>query len=225
MRFSGFVSLGASGCGIHPLYGPTASGAEPQRGHEVRGCRHDPEPPRPAPAQRADLRHHRRRGRRRAGLQVGRCAARIDPQHARHATGPATGQVVELDAEYRLVRIKDNEVVFKAWSNSQAPITWSARPVSLARPTATRAPQSTRRTTPPVPWPIRSKRASPPSCPTLKAGLGRRAKRCGGDAAAEGCVLSIGHYPSPCPSPNGRGDAFATGTAALPLPAMGEGWG
>jgi len=37
--------------------------------------------------------------------------------------GAATGQVVELDAEYRLVRIKDNEVVFKAYSNAQATYT------------------------------------------------------------------------------------------------------
>ena len=34
--------------------------------------------------------------------------------------GASTGQIIELDAEYRLVRIKDNEVVFKGWSNSQA---------------------------------------------------------------------------------------------------------
>ena len=34
--------------------------------------------------------------------------------------GAATGQTLELDAEYRLVRLKDNEIVFKAWSTSQA---------------------------------------------------------------------------------------------------------
>jgi LPS-assembly lipoprotein len=35
-------------------------------------------------------------------------------------TGAPTGQVLQLDAEYRLIRLKDNEAVFKAWSTAEA---------------------------------------------------------------------------------------------------------
>ena len=38
LRLRGLLSSAPGGCGLHPLYAPTASGAEPQRGHEDRGC-------------------------------------------------------------------------------------------------------------------------------------------------------------------------------------------
>ena len=60
---------------------------------------------------------------------------------------------------------------------------------------------------------------------------------------AEGCGITIAHYPSPCPSLQarlgelatqsvrirkrmrmGRGDALSTAASGLPLP-LGEGWG
>jgi LPS-assembly lipoprotein len=116
----GFVSLGISGCGIHPLYGPTASGenlSEVMKSVDVATI-----PSRPGLRLRNELIF---------GTTGGGAAAapvyRLDVA-LRESTrnmlvtqqGLSTGQVVELDAEYRLVRIKDNEVVFKAWSNSQA---------------------------------------------------------------------------------------------------------
>ncbi len=35
-------------------------------------------------------------------------------------TGAPTGQILQLDAEFRLVRIKDNETVFKGYSTAEA---------------------------------------------------------------------------------------------------------
>jgi len=116
----GFVSLSVSGCGIHPLYGPTSSGenlSEVMKSVDVATI-----------ASRPGL---RLRNELIFGTTGGGAAAapvyRLDVA-LRESTrntlvtqqGLATGQVVELDAEYRLVRLKDNEVVFKAWSNSQA---------------------------------------------------------------------------------------------------------
>ena len=35
-------------------------------------------------------------------------------------TGAPTGQILQLDAEFRVVRIKDNEPMFKGYSTSEA---------------------------------------------------------------------------------------------------------
>jgi LPS-assembly lipoprotein len=35
-------------------------------------------------------------------------------------TGAPTSQILQLDAEFRLVRIKDNETVFKGYSTAEA---------------------------------------------------------------------------------------------------------
>ncbi len=119
IALAGLVSLGAGGCGIHPLYGPTASGAnlsDVMKAVDVATI-----PSRSGQRLRNELIF---------GTTGGGAAAapiyRLDVA-LRETTrntlvtqqGLATGQVVELDAEYRLVRIKD-KVVFKAYSNSQA---------------------------------------------------------------------------------------------------------
>ncbi len=116
----GLVSLGSSGCGIHPLYGPTASGeslGEVMKSVDV--------------ATIGGRTGQRLRNELIFGTTGGGAALapvyRLDValrETARNTLvtqqGLATGMVVELDAEYRLVRIKDNEVVFKGWSNSQS---------------------------------------------------------------------------------------------------------
>jgi LPS-assembly lipoprotein len=119
----GLVSLGAGGCGFHPLYGETASGAnlsEVMKSVDV--------------ATIGGRTGQRLRNELIFGTTGGNAAAapiyRLDialRESVRNTLvttqGAATGATVELDAEYRLVRIKDNEVVFKAWSNSQASYT------------------------------------------------------------------------------------------------------
>ena len=120
IAFAGLVSLGAGGCGIHPLYGPTASGAdlsEVMKTVDVAAIK--------------SRTGQRLRNELIFGTTGGGAAAapiyRLDValrETIRNTLvtqqGAATGQTVELDAEYRLVRLKDNEVVFKGWSTSQA---------------------------------------------------------------------------------------------------------
>ncbi len=120
LAFAGLVALGAGGCGIHPLYGPTASGAnlsDIMKTIDVANI-----PSRTGQRVRNELIF--------ANTSGGAAAAavyRLDVA-VREATrntlvtaqGASTGDIIELDAEYRLVRLKDNEVVFKGWSNAQA---------------------------------------------------------------------------------------------------------
>ncbi len=120
---AGLVSLGAGGCGFHPLYGPTASGAnlsEVMKTVDVAtiGSR---------PGQR--LRNELIFGTQGGGAPAAP-AYRLEValrESVRNTLvtqqGAATGQVVELDAEYRLVRLKDKEVVFKGYSSAQATYT------------------------------------------------------------------------------------------------------
>jgi LPS-assembly lipoprotein len=116
----GLVSIGAGGCGFQPLYGSTSSGAnlaDVMKSVDIATI-----PGRPGQRLRNELIY---------GTTGGGGAAapvyRLDValrETTRNALvtqqGLATSQIVELDAEYRLVRISDNEIVFKAWSNSQA---------------------------------------------------------------------------------------------------------
>ncbi len=120
VALAGLLSLGAGGCGFHPLYGPTASGAnlsDVMKTVDVAMI-----PSRPGQRLRNELIFGTTGG--------GAAAAPIYRLEValRETTrntlvtqqGAPTGQVVELDAEYRLVRIKDAEVVFKGYSNAQA---------------------------------------------------------------------------------------------------------
>jgi LPS-assembly lipoprotein len=118
--FAGFMSLGAGGCGFHPLYGPTASGANltevmktvqvapinSRTGQRVRnelifGTTGGGEPL--APLYRLDI-----------ALREGVRNTLVTQ------AGNPTGAILQLDAEYRLVRLKDNETVFKAYSTAEA---------------------------------------------------------------------------------------------------------
>jgi LPS-assembly lipoprotein len=120
VAIAGLVSLGTGACGFHPLYGPTASGADlsdvmktvdvatiPSRtGQRLRnelifGTTGGNAPL--APIYRLDV------------------ALKETPRNELVTqAGLVTGQVISLDAEYRLVRIKDNAVVFKGYSSAQA---------------------------------------------------------------------------------------------------------
>jgi LPS-assembly lipoprotein len=123
IAFAGLVSLSAGGCGFHPLYGTTASGAnldEVMKSVDVATI-----PGRTGQRLRNELIFGTTGGGERAPVQY-----RLDValrEGARNTLitqqGAATGQTIELDAEYRLVRIKDNEVVYKGYSSTQASYT------------------------------------------------------------------------------------------------------
>lgn len=117
---AGFLALMTSGCGFHPLYGPTASGANlsdvmktvqvseirSRTGQRLRnelifGTTGGGEPS--APIYRLDI----------ALKETTRNSLVTQ-------TGAVTGSVLQLDAEFRLVRIKDNQTVFKGYSTAQA---------------------------------------------------------------------------------------------------------
>lgn len=117
---AGLLSLGASGCGFHPMYGTTASGTNltdvmksvqvatiPSRtGQRLRnelifGTTGGGEPL--APVYRLDI------------------ALRETVRNTLvTTTGAPTGQILQLDAEFRIVRIKDNETLFKGYGTAEA---------------------------------------------------------------------------------------------------------
>jgi LPS-assembly lipoprotein len=118
--FAGLLSLGAGGCGFHPLYGPTASGAnlsEVMRTVEVANI-----PSRTGQQVRNELIFGTTGGN--GGLPPVYRLEVVLREAVRNAlittSGLPTSAILQLDAEYRLVRIKDNEVVFKAYSTSEA---------------------------------------------------------------------------------------------------------
>jgi LPS-assembly lipoprotein len=120
VAIAGLLSLGAAGCGFHPLYGPTASGAN--LGEVMKTVDVATIPSRSGQRLRNELIFGTTGGG--GGLPP---VYRLDVvlrESVRNTlvnvTGAPTGQVMELDAEYRLVRIKDNQVVFKAYSTAQA---------------------------------------------------------------------------------------------------------
>ncbi|MGO8951913.1 MAG: hypothetical protein ACLPWS_15540 [Rhodomicrobium sp.] len=120
VAFAGLLSFGTGGCGFHPLYGPTASGArldDVMKSIEVATI-----PSRPGQRLRNELIFGTTGGG--GGLPpVYRLdvALRETTRNTLVTTqGLPTGQVVQLDAEYRLVRIKDNAVVYKGYSTAEA---------------------------------------------------------------------------------------------------------
>jgi LPS-assembly lipoprotein len=120
LAIAGVVALSVGGCGFHPLYATSESGAN--AGEIMKAVDVASIPSRTGQRLRNELMF---------GTTGGGAAAkplyRLDValrESTRNALvtkqGLASAQVVELDAEYRLVRLSDNEVVFKAWSNAQA---------------------------------------------------------------------------------------------------------
>src|SRR5271157_847449 len=114
------LGLGVSGCGFHPMYATTPTGGSlvdvmkavqiapiPSRvGQRLRnelifGATGGGDPA--APAYRLEI------------------ALRESVRNTLVTnTGAPTGQILQLDAEFRVVRIKDNETLFKGYSTSQA---------------------------------------------------------------------------------------------------------
>ncbi len=117
---AGLLCIGTAGCGFHPLYGPTASGANLTEVMKTVNVATIPS----RSGQR--LRNELIFGTTGGGESLPP-VYRLDValrESVRNTlvtqTGLATGQVLELDAEFRLVRLKDNEVVFKGYSNAEA---------------------------------------------------------------------------------------------------------
>ncbi len=114
-----FAAL-ASGCGFHPLYGPTASGADLRETMKQVSISNLPS------RVGQKLRNELLFGTTGGGAQLP-SVYRFDiilRESVRNTlvsfSGSPTGQVIQLDAEFRLVRIKDNEVLFKGASSSEA---------------------------------------------------------------------------------------------------------
>ncbi len=117
---AGLLSLGASGCGFHPMYGPTASGANLT--DVMKTVQIATIPSRTGQRLRNELIFEAT-----GGGEALAPVYRLDialRETVRNTlvttTGAPSGQVLQLDAEFRLVRINDNEVVFKGYSTAQA---------------------------------------------------------------------------------------------------------
>jgi LPS-assembly lipoprotein len=113
-------ALGTAGCGFQPMYGPTASGAN--LSDVLKTVDIAPIPGRVGQRMRNELIY---------GVTQGSGSApplyRMDviiKESVRNTlvtrAGNPTGQVYELYAEFRLVRLKDNEVVYKGASSANA---------------------------------------------------------------------------------------------------------
>jgi|SRR5271166_5692442 len=118
--FVGLLTLGTGGCGFHPLYGPTASGANLSEVMKTINVADIPS----RTGQR--LRNELIFGTTGGGDRLP-ALYRLDVairESIRNTlittTGLPTGQILQLDAEYRLVRLKDNEVVYKGYSTAEA---------------------------------------------------------------------------------------------------------
>jgi|SRR5258706_11277675 LPS-assembly lipoprotein len=117
---AGLLSLSVGGCGFHPLYGPTASGAnlvELMKRVDVATI-----PSRTGQRLRNELVFGTT-----GGGEALPPLYKLDialRESVRNTlvtrAGNPTGQILELDAEFRLIRIKDNETVFKGSSTAEA---------------------------------------------------------------------------------------------------------
>jgi LPS-assembly lipoprotein len=117
---AGMIGLSAGGCGFHPLYGPTASGAnlsEVMKTIDVAAI-----PSRTGQRLRNELIFGNTGGGDRlpAAYRLDVALRETIRNTLITTSGLSTGQIVQLDAEYRLVRLKDNEVVYKGYSTAEA---------------------------------------------------------------------------------------------------------
>jgi LPS-assembly lipoprotein len=117
---AGSLSLSGGGCGFHPLYGPTASGANLR--DVMKTVQIAPIGGRVGQKLRNELIFGTTGGGEPAGavyrLDI---ALRASTRNTLvTTTGAATGQILQLDAEFRLIRLKDNETVFKGASTAEA---------------------------------------------------------------------------------------------------------
>ena len=117
---TGLLSLSVSGCGFHPLYGTTAHGSNLTQ--VMKSIQVATIPSRVGQRLRNELVFETTGG----GEPVAP-VYRLDiaiRESLRNTlvtqAGQPTGQVYELNAEFRLVRIKDNETIFKGASTEDA---------------------------------------------------------------------------------------------------------
>ncbi len=117
---AGFLSLGVAGCGFHPLYGPTASGQDLTE--VMKQVQISPIGSRTGQRLRNELIFGAT-----GGGEAVAPVYRLDialRKSVRNTLvsqiGAPTGQILQLDAEFRLIRLKDNETVMKGASSSEA---------------------------------------------------------------------------------------------------------
>ena len=112
--------LGIGGCGFHPMYATTPAGNN--LNDVMKTVQIAPIPSRVGQRLRNEMIFGAYGGGEAAGAVY-----RLDiilRESVRNTlvmtTGAPSGQILQLDAEFRLIRIKDNESVFKGYSTAQA---------------------------------------------------------------------------------------------------------
>jgi LPS-assembly lipoprotein len=117
----GLAAPGIAGCAFQPLYGPTASGA--QMSDVLKSVNISPIPGRVGQRVRNELIY-----------QVTNGGAPLDARYRLdvvlreseiatlvESSGDSQGQIYLLDADFKLIRLKDKKPVFKGKSHSRAP--------------------------------------------------------------------------------------------------------
>jgi len=114
------LGLGVSGCGFHPMYATTPTGGSLV--DVMKAVQIAPIPSRVGQRLRNELIFGTT-----GGGEASAPVYRFDialRESVRNTlvmnTGAPTGQILQLDAEFRLIRIKDNETVFKGYDTSEA---------------------------------------------------------------------------------------------------------
>ena len=113
-------ALSAGGCGFHPMYATAPSGAN--LSDTMKAVQIAPIPSRVGQRLRNELIFGTT-----GGGEPSAPVYRLEialRESVRNTlvtnTGAPTGQILQLDAEFRVVRIKDNEPLFKGYSTSEA---------------------------------------------------------------------------------------------------------
>ncbi|MGA8769777.1 MAG: LPS assembly lipoprotein LptE [Rhodomicrobium sp.] len=114
------LDFGVSGCGFHPMYATSSTGASLT--DVMKAVQIAPIPSRVGQRLRNELIFGAT-----GGGDPATPAYRLEialRESVRNTlvtnTGAPTGQILQLDAEFRVVRIKDNETLFKGYSTSEA---------------------------------------------------------------------------------------------------------
>jgi len=117
---AGVLGFGVSGCGFHPMYATTPTGGN--LNDVMKTVQIAPIPSRTGQRLRNELIFGAY-----GGGESSAAVYRLEialRESVRNTlvtnTGAPTGQILQLDAEFRVVRIKDNETLFKGFSTSEA---------------------------------------------------------------------------------------------------------
>ncbi|MBI4724684.1 MAG: hypothetical protein HY765_06825 [Rhodomicrobium sp.] len=119
---AGLLGIGVSGCGFHPLYATAGNGGA-NVDEAMKSVQISTIPSRTGQRLRNELIFGASGGGGEAQAPVYRLDVALR-ESVRNTlvtqSGLPTGQIIQLDAEFRLVRLKDNETVFKGYSSSEA---------------------------------------------------------------------------------------------------------